>query len=677
MAVVEVACPGCQATLKAPDGMAGKKARCKKCGMKFHIPGRPATDSGGEPQMLSAIDAPLAPAPSAPEASPFNFLAAFDEPQPRKKARDAEEDAERPAKSKRPKPASKAAVPAAVPLNEILAATPAEAAPDEAFSLDDADALPVAPAAPAEPFGFNPAEPAPSMAKSRRRRDEDEDEKDEKVRKPVRGYHQEPGGSGKVILFAVVFGVIVLGGGIAAVVVVMNMKKDGDQAKVEKKDKTDPPADSPPPKDDTKEPPPKDDSGKKPPGKAPGLGKTPGKTPAGTGGTPGNAAMLVLPPTTKAVQFQPLREKPEKAQDTNKVRMTVEAAFPTVRRIFPPSKSDTDVAVLWQREAGFQGKGEKLRLELYSSDSGKRIDKDGIEADGDGRPDPLCDLSATADLFAIGADGKVTVWNTRDKMKLLDKFDPYADKPDHQKAGLAAVYLTEPPDRVVTVTTAGAVHVWVIATKTLAGEFVPPKSAASRVVAGKSVALGPGRKSLVMATSGGLYQVSVKPDVGGGLLADLGGNAGRSLGLAVSGSGKVVYAFETNADGKQEKAVMAVTQEGAPLLYRWPEKVGEPVGAGWADGEIATIPTARGEIVWFDAAEKGFRPLALVQLPGDKAMHATAENQWTLLPNAGDPKKSVLFELKMPPEGLVDLDIGLTTKRPALTLKLDEKALSK
>ena len=32
MAVLVVPCPGCQTTLKAPENMVGKKAKCKKCG---------------------------------------------------------------------------------------------------------------------------------------------------------------------------------------------------------------------------------------------------------------------------------------------------------------------------------------------------------------------------------------------------------------------------------------------------------------------------------------------------------------------------------------------------------------------------------------------------------------------------------------------------------------------
>src|SRR5947209_8514715 len=71
MAVVEVACPSCKAMLKAPDNMAGKKARCKKCNASFRIPGANETGDGGDSQMLSVIDSPLPP-PAASD-NPFSF----------------------------------------------------------------------------------------------------------------------------------------------------------------------------------------------------------------------------------------------------------------------------------------------------------------------------------------------------------------------------------------------------------------------------------------------------------------------------------------------------------------------------------------------------------------------------------------------------------------------------
>jgi hypothetical protein len=61
---VDVACPQCQSVLKAPPGMAGKKARCKRCNHAFRIPGGdadlPAVPLVGEEStQLNTIDAPF------------------------------------------------------------------------------------------------------------------------------------------------------------------------------------------------------------------------------------------------------------------------------------------------------------------------------------------------------------------------------------------------------------------------------------------------------------------------------------------------------------------------------------------------------------------------------------------------------------------------------------------
>src|SRR5262245_50561950 len=94
MAMLEVACPGCGAKLKAPDTSAGRKAQCKKCGTSFRLPGSAAA-SAGEAQMLSAVDVPAA------EPSPFALDALLASPPP--------------APPKTPEPAAKSLAPQAEP----------------------------------------------------------------------------------------------------------------------------------------------------------------------------------------------------------------------------------------------------------------------------------------------------------------------------------------------------------------------------------------------------------------------------------------------------------------------------------------------------------------------------------------------------------------------------------
>jgi hypothetical protein len=62
-ATVSFACPKCQAQLRGPAGLRGKKARCKKCGHTFVV---------GAPSGKSAAPAPAAPRKSGPAPAPSN-----------------------------------------------------------------------------------------------------------------------------------------------------------------------------------------------------------------------------------------------------------------------------------------------------------------------------------------------------------------------------------------------------------------------------------------------------------------------------------------------------------------------------------------------------------------------------------------------------------------------------
>ena len=380
-------------------------------------------------------------------------------------------------------------------------------------------------------------------------------------------------------------------------------------------------------------------------------------------------------PRGQVISFQPIGAKPEGVQGPEGV-LAVEAAFPSVRRVFPPLRPDADPAILWQSAPGFQGFGEKLTLDLFSPQTGRRVNR--LIVDGDNSPTPLCDFSVDAGLFALahGKTGKVWVWNTRDGRKILDAFEPYAGKPEHHQAGLAAIYLTEPPDRLVTVSTAGAVHLWDVASKKLLGEYVPPEVKPGSIAAGKNVCSGPGRQSIVLLAGGTLYKVEVRPKVAGSAVAELGGEFTQALGLAASGDGRAVFALETETKGKLEKAVMALGPDGNHTFYRWPENIGDPISAGWCGDDLATVATSRGGAVWFEAEGKTFRPLALVTTPGDRAIHVAAESHWSLLPDPADPKLSVLVEYAEPQRGLVD-PLAAGSKRPAPTLRLDDKGLFK
>ena len=86
---VDIACPQCKGILKAPPGMAGKKARCKRCQHAFRIPGGDpgAEDSVSDSQDLSvvsgtpfAFNAPAAPPPAVKKPVATSPAAAADNP---------------------------------------------------------------------------------------------------------------------------------------------------------------------------------------------------------------------------------------------------------------------------------------------------------------------------------------------------------------------------------------------------------------------------------------------------------------------------------------------------------------------------------------------------------------------------------------------------------------------
>ncbi|HEY3787308.1 MAG TPA: hypothetical protein VGL71_00580, partial [Urbifossiella sp.] len=276
MLVLVVPCPGCQSTLKAPESMAGKKAKCKKCGTSFRIPG--GADSSGETindgELLGSMEVP---APSASEASPFDFSAPTPSPSSAPKkltvpsakkaaASDqtiveplAKKPAEPAAKKSSPdsKPDPKSAPKSAAPQGPVRGKNddiPMAAPAEEPSSLDELEDLPdeepEGPPASGDPFSFDQdAAAAPSTAgkskprlkaipKSEAAAEGDTSASPEPAGKG-RGYRKKPeAGSGSFtkLLVAVVVFALVLGGVIGGVMIYLNSQKSNDTVSNEKKD---------------------------------------------------------------------------------------------------------------------------------------------------------------------------------------------------------------------------------------------------------------------------------------------------------------------------------------------------------------------------------------------------------------------------------------------------------
>ncbi|CAN5432544.1 hypothetical protein BH11PLA2_BH11PLA2_36650 [soil metagenome] len=80
---VEIPCPQCGSILKAPEGMAGKKARCKKCQHSFRIPGsEPTTEPNLGPETHTASIGEESTQLSVVEQPAFSFEAPTAEDSP-------------------------------------------------------------------------------------------------------------------------------------------------------------------------------------------------------------------------------------------------------------------------------------------------------------------------------------------------------------------------------------------------------------------------------------------------------------------------------------------------------------------------------------------------------------------------------------------------------------------
>jgi hypothetical protein len=830
MPVVEVACPGCGAKLKAPDTKAGKKAKCGKCGKTFRIPGVPVGDSVGEPQALSVLTMPVPQLPdddatevmmaeavdavevtlplpatpaknlsALPSADPFDFGksaasakpafgAAKAAPPPTAKPQAAPAPAAKPQAAKPAAPAKPAPLP---PMEKAKAPEPAP------LSLDDDDFQPIEPppvkkplakeppakakAAPlpepepeelpaeSNPFadnpfafsgapeksekptkskrrdeddepskksrkksdedepppkskaksapkeereesgGFNPfaafdggsAEPAPKdekPAKSKRREEDDKDDKKpKKKRKGDEDESEEPatpryrrpeeqGGTGKMLLIMGVIGLFALGLGIVAVVMyVKNNKKEPEQQakKDEKKDEAPPPMPpvqpappDPKPKDKNPDPKSKDPDPKPKDPEPKPKDPDPGPAPALT------RPALDLGKKLRSFTVGPLPPMTE-AADPPRAGMVLEVPLASVKRVFPPfDPKSADTFVLIQTNTGFNGKGEKLALDSYGP-AKNLVATVRIEYDGDGSPVPIADLSASpagAHFLAV-TGGKLHVWSVADKKKIADGVDPYAEKPEHAKAGLAAAFFSAADlNQVVTVSTAGAVLLYDLTTNKAVSEFIPPNGAPGKVAFGLSVAKADGNGSVVIAVAGGLYQVKAVPGLEVLRKYDLGGDVGRSLGLAVSGTpGRLLYVFETVPDkvGKKDKAVIGLPlgDKAKHILYAFPASAGEPKGALWANGIAGGVATDRG-VLWFDDDEGKFLPMFLTQSAGGQYF-GDERYFWYVVAHPKEPGKSGLVALSVPFNDFGEYLNSFAKNQPLRAVKIDGNGLSK
>ncbi|MBX9584861.1 MAG: hypothetical protein K2X87_31540 [Gemmataceae bacterium] len=362
-------------------------------------------------------------------------------------------------------------------------------------------------------------------------------------------------------------------------------------------------------------------------------------------------------PNARPVAFQPLRDNPEPFQaPLGAVSLDVPSA--AVRRVFPPARPDADPAVLWESRAAFQGVGRRLSLTLFSPQTGQKVG--GVEFDA-GPTDPVCDLSTDGSRFAAAAGSRVTVWDVKTGARVWDWLDLSADRPADRPQQVVGLTFAA-PDRLAVVDAGGRVRVWNVAARTVAGEFALP----GPPIGPAPVAATPGRGTVVVVTTAGVFAVRVRDEVAGTRVAGPGPADRLPLVVAVSAGGKVAGVWGTPRE-KPGWLVVAHRPDGKDVAYQWPGGVGEPVSVGWCGEGVVSVGTSIGAAVWFEAEGDTFRPLAVARVPGDRAIHATAEEHWSLLP--GPDGRSVLVGYAMPPQGLVDpLEPGKNRSHPAVWL---------
>ena len=642
-------------------------------------PAKPAAPAPApaKPVFGGAKAAPAAPAPTAPVAKAAPAPAA---PAPAAKAAPpAAKAAPAPAAPATPDAPAPAAPPAKPTAKSKQKAPPVE--PPEEF---EAPTEPVAEettfelgasVANNDPFGFYSE--APKKEKGKRNDDEDEPKARKKQKEGEEGEEEQEGHayrrpeerkSGKALLLAFVLGLGSLAAMVFAITTYMHNKKEADalraklaaeQAAKEKKEEViEPP--------DTKGTPGKKDPEKKEPEK-----KDPPPPPA---------KMFSLPLTAPSFQVRAVSGSPEPKQAPAGAAIPADVPLEKVKQFFPPiDRKNNDAVVVWESAAGAAptGKGQRLTVDVYSGSTGARVARFDYEGEG---KDAKCDVSPDSKQFAaIGPDGKVTVWNLADQTKALDGFDPYADKDsaDHKKAGLAGVFFTNAPGNILTVTTAGAVHMFEITTKKRAASFGPlGLLVPNRVVLGKNLAADEVRASIVLAVGDTIYQLKAATLQTEWKL-ELGGEVGRPMGIAVTGvPGRITYAFETNAEGRKEKALLCCLPRDKPLVFKWPDGMGDPTGAAWAGPAYGVVATTRGALL-IDAETKKFIPVAFAEVPGGKGQATANESGlWYLIP-ATEPAKSVLLNLSLPPDGADALRAAAEAREALPSFRIDEKGLSK
>lgn len=727
MPVVEVPCPKCGVKLKASEEHVGKKAKCKKCGEAFRIPGAAAAASAGDPPALSTADGgriEVVPPPKAKPAAPVTDVAelpsadAFDftspsppPPAPAKAPRAAkpappaaaeelpaelppEADAPK-AKKAKPAPASKPK-PKPEPAGSPFEFAFGDAEPEEEGDIPRRKKRP----APVVDLESNPDDEPPPKKKGR------DEPADKPRKKKAAAAGDEPpaaddgkprylrpaekgSGMGKAILLTVLALAGALALGAVAVVVVIKQRKPAEPTKKEEK-----PAEeqfsevpfAPPPAPVVPPPvvPPKDDTGKadlKPKEPDPKPKAVEPKPKEKAPGPKGRSA-FALPAGAKALAFDKMAAAPAVTDRPSGMTADLDTPIASIKAVYPPHGRDDDLVAFVSLDGA-----DAHAFDVYSGVSGRRADR--VEVTG--RPN-FTDVTADRRQGLAVFGTQATVWDLTTKEKLLDAADVYAGKPDHQKAGLAAAAFLGDADARVTAATgklllvsaAGAVSVYDTKAKAITGEYAVPGVPPGSLTPGRSLAVYGGGVGVVVAVGSALHDVAAAPKVEAKRTIDLGGTPARALALAAARDGRILFAFDLDAAGDRGVLYLphGATDTKGTRWFRWPRTADEPTGAFFGHPEAAGVSTAGGDgpaVVLFDTSREGkwLAPLGIARAAQGLIATGGDEWLWYAVPDPAKPGASLFRGLSLPINGFAALAAAGRAGRAVPTFRLDASGLAK
>lgn len=630
---LEVPCPNCQSILKAPEGMTGKKARCKRCQHSFRIPGAEKTsnvDSVGDSTHLSVVaDAPFAFDTTPVSAGPSAVSHVSQAPAP-------VDD-------------NPFAIPTANPTSDVSESPKSTKRNSKRDSQHDAKS---------RSRGQLPTKGGETTSAVKKSSYRD------------RGSSQggEGGRSRKgMFLLAGLLCVSGAAGGYFAVTEYMKSQPStvGPQAA---NSPTSPPTGNEAATTKAVQP------VKSKPEPTPNSGETSAAQPK----TGEDRKTNIKPSRSgpKVIGGLKLPAFADKAVPFEKPTAVIPLDHPArdVKQVIAGGSEGPVLLVMRRTFDGLAGKGVKDTIDRYALNTLRRIDQTEISSDAVTSYPRIGDLSPSGELYAFEHPvGRLSVQQLGSPMPVVDGLELMSttDDKDAKHSGIAAIYFVT-DEKIAIVTKSGVVETWDLESKKRVGATEPfPVGAGWKDR--RSLAFHRDRdpdKSQVFAFAGGAIH-SVVPGRKPQLALALPNRATECLALAVDASAnRITVAYRASDPGEHIRFLHARVGDPSPSMnQQLHEEVGLPILAEWNRPETFTLITDKGLGLAWDADTNqliaGFRSATPTILIPDGTRH------WCLLADRKDAKKSLLVNVSIPPEDYSPSLTGEKWKALALTINAE------